>query len=69
MVSSSITDIFYEPYLIDVPLDLFGPARKEEEYCSLKTYNKIFLALHINLLHVKTDIHWHAHNRATIFDE
>lgn len=30
-----MTDTFYETHLINVPLDLFSPARKEEEYGSL----------------------------------
>lgn len=41
--SSPITDTFYETHLIDVPLDLFNPARKEEEYCSLDRKENIQL--------------------------
>lgn len=43
ILSSHITDKFYETHLIDVPLDLFNPARKEEEYCSLDRKENIQL--------------------------
>lgn len=40
---SHIIDSFYETHLINVPLDLFSPACKEEEYCSLDRKESIKL--------------------------
>lgn len=40
---SHINDSFYETHLINVPLDLFSPACKEEEYCSLDRKESIKL--------------------------
>lgn len=35
ILSSRATDTLYETHLINVPLDLFSPASKEQEYGSL----------------------------------